>query len=246
MNLLRPVVFIANSGKIDPEAIQNRSAVSHEATNAMHLKGALHFDKTTVVNQITWTPITRTMSKSTRPRRPDYLPGHYYHIYNRGADRVSIFREADNYIFVLRKMKKYCRELNLSPIAYCLMPNHYHFLIRQDSEQAAGLFPQRVFNSYTKAFNKRFKRTGTLFEGPYQVVHITEESHLLHLCRYIHANPVKDGLVKKLEDWPFSNYLEWIGLRPGTLVDREFVCDHFQTPELYKVFVLAYLSSEMI
>lgn len=181
------------------------------------------------------------MGKTNRPRRPDYSPGHYYHIYNRGASRTSIFLEADNYIFVIRKMKKYSRELDLNFIAYCLMPNHYHILIRQNGEQVAGLLPQRVFNSYSKAYNKRFDHSGTLFEGPYQVIHVEEESHLLHLCRYIHANPVKDGLVAQPEEWPYSNYPEWMELRPGTLVDRNFVRSHFPTPELYKAFVWAYL-----
>ena len=86
-----------------------------------------------------------------RPRRPEYLSHHYYHVYNRGAGKHPIFREGENYVFVLRRMKEYLRALELTAIAYCLMPNHYHFLIRQDGEHAAGLLPQRVFNSYTKA-----------------------------------------------------------------------------------------------
>jgi putative transposase len=130
-----------------------------------------------------------------RPRIPEYVLGHYYHLYNRGADRAPIFREEDNWLFVLRKVKEYCRTLSLTPIAYCLMPNHYHFLIRQEGDHGAGLLPQRVFNSYTKAFNKRYGRSGTLFEGNYKALAVEEDAHLLHLCRYIHANPVKDGFV---------------------------------------------------
>ena len=170
-----------------------------------------------------------------------YLPGHYYHLYNRGANRAPIFREEDNWLFVLRRVKEYCHTLSLTPIAYCLMPNHYHFLIRQDGEAGAGLLPQRAFNSYTKAFNKRYERSGTLFEGNYKALEITEEAHLLHLCRYIHANPVKDGLVADPAEWSYSNYLEWIGERAGTLVDREFVRAHFPTRELYRAFVADYL-----
>jgi putative transposase len=63
-------------------------------------------------------------------KRPEYRPGLYYHFYNRGAHQVSIFREEDNYLFVLRKIKAYCYSLALTPIAYCLLPNHYHYLIR--------------------------------------------------------------------------------------------------------------------
>jgi len=176
-----------------------------------------------------------------KPRRPPYLPGHYYHIYNRGAHSASIFHEEDNYLFVLRKMKKYLREFALTIIVYCLMPNHYHFLVRQDGEHPTGLLPQRVFNSYSKAYNKRYDHSGTLFQGPYEVVHVEKEDYLLHLCRYIHANPVKDGLVTSLEAWPYSNYAEWIGTRSGTLVDNKFVQTYFPTPAAYTAFVVDYL-----
>ena len=178
--------------------------------------------------------------------RPEYLAGHYYHLYNRGAHQVSIFREEDNYYFVLRKMQAYCRSLSLTPIAYCLLPNHYHFLIRQDGEHRAGLLPQRVFNSYSKAYNKRYGHSGTLFEGNYRAVAVESESYLLHLCRYIHANPVIHGLVEDVADWPYSNYLEWIGEREGTLLDREFVRAHFPTPDSYREFVADYLAQRRL
>ncbi len=180
------------------------------------------------------------------PRRPDYCVDHFYHLYNRGAHRVSLFREPDNYIFVLRKMKKYATALDLSPIAYCLLPNHYHFLVRQDGEHPAGLLPQRVFNSYSKAYNRRYDHSGTLFEGPYNVVEVQNESQLLHLCRYIHANPVRHGLVREVAAWPYANYLEWIGERAGTLVDRDFVQDHFPSPERYQEFVRDFLLEQQL
>jgi putative transposase len=163
-------------------------------------------------------------------------------MFNRGAHGVSIFREEDNYLFVLRALKSYCRELALAPVAYCLLPNHYHFLIRQDGEARAGLLPQRVFNRYSKAYNKRYRHSGTLFEGNYRVVRVAQEAHLLHLCRYIHANPVKHGMVAHPCDWPYSNYLEWTGERDGTLVDRDFVADHFPAAGEYETFALEYLA----
>jgi len=177
----------------------------------------------------------------TRPRRPPFVQGHIYHIYNRGAGGELIFREEENYFYVIDRIKRYSYAFELSIIAYCLMPNHYHFLIRQHGEDRAGLLPQRVFNSYSKAFNKKYGHSGTLFEGPYKVVHVTQESHLRHLCRYIHANPVKDGLVRKLEEWPYSNYLEWIGERHGTLVDRDFIEGYFHSSVEYKEFVQDFL-----
>lgn len=175
--------------------------------------------------------------------RPAYLPGQFYHIYNRGAHREPIFKEPENYLFVLRKIKQYSRQFNLNLIAYCLMPNHYHFLIRQNDVNPAGLLPQRVFNSYTKAYNKRYEHSGTLFEDNYKAKAVQKNSHLLHLCRYIHGNPVKDGLVTDPADWPYSNYLEFTGERKGHLYDPEFVLVNFGNPDNYRAFVLADLAA---
>ena len=173
--------------------------------------------------------------------RPEWAAGHYYHLFNRGAHQTSIFREEENHHFVLRTMKQFCRSLSLAPIAYCLLPNHYHWLIRQDGEQPAGLLPQLVFNSYSKAYNKRYEHSGTLFQGNYQVKPIEEDGYLLHLCRYIHANAAVHQLVEDVADWPYSNYLEWIGERPGTLVDRTFVQEHFPIAADYQSFVARYI-----
>lgn len=179
-------------------------------------------------------------------RRPDYVPGGFYHFYNRGAHRLSIFREAENYHYVLRKMKAYVRDFSLVPIAYCLLPNHYHLLIRQDGDLRAGLLPQRIFNAYSKAYNRRYHHSGTLLEGTYKVKPVLEQNHLLHLCRYIHANPVIHGLVEHLADWPYSNYPEWIGERPGTLFDRDFVAAHFPNAGDYQAFVADYIAARRL
>lgn len=96
---------------------------------------------------------------------------------------------------------------------------------------------QKFSISYTKVINKRFERVGPLFQGTFQAKLIESQSHLLHLCRYIHANPVKDGLVDSPDNWTYSNYLEWIGERDGTLVDRSFVRETFNTSVEYTQFV---------
>jgi putative transposase len=165
----------------------------------------------------------------------------YYHIYNRGVARQSIFVEAENYIFLLRHVKQYARELQLALIAYGLLPNHYHFLVRQDGAAKAGLLPQLAFNRYSKAFNRRYGHSGTLFEGRFKAKPVESEAYLLQLCRYIHANPVKHGLVRSPDEWPYSNYLEWMKERPGTLVDHEFVDGYFPKRADYAEFVRDYL-----
>ena len=103
-----------------------------------------------------------------------------------------------------------------------------------------------LFNSYTKAYNKRYQQSGTLFEHRFQAKIIRNSAHLLHLCRYIHANPVKDGLVASPSDWLYSNYLEWIGERAGELVDREFIRHQFSDTDEYRSFVSAYLQTRAL
>ncbi len=171
----------------------------------------------------------------------EWLPGHFYHIFNRGARRVTIFREERNYIFVLTRIKKYCTAFSLTLIAYVLMPNHYHFLVRQDKEAPAGLLPQRVFNSYSKAYNKLYQHSGTLFEGRFKTIPVEDDAYLRHLCHYIHANPVKDGIVHQLDAWPFSNYLDWVGKRQGKLVDQRFVQEYFGSATHYDVSLNAFI-----
>ena len=177
------------------------------------------------------------------PRRDvQFAQGAYYHIYNRGAGRQSIFREDENYRYLLRLIKNVASECKLVVVAYCLLPNHYHWLVRQDGEYAANVLPTRVFGSYTRAFNNAYARSGTLFEGRFQATLVDSDAYLRHLCRYIHANPVRHGIATAPELWQYSNYQEWIGARNGTLVDRAFVRAQFPDPKRYQQFVLDYLS----
>jgi len=192
------------------------------------------------------------------PRREiPFLPDQYYHFYNRGNNRQVVFMERENYVYFLKGIKRYLRG-RVEVIAYCLMPTHYHILVRVIENQTSEVFKtsevskqvslamQKFLISYTKAINKRFDRTGALFQGQFQAKPVTTYKHLLTLCAYIHANPVKDGLAASPEMWDFSNYLEWLGLRNGTLVNREFINENFGTPEEYKKFVAEYIQNRQI
>jgi len=181
-------------------------------------------------------------------RRTEFKKGYYYHIYNRGVNGQKIFREADNYRFLLQRVREIFARDCIVPIAYCLMPNHYHFLLRQDSDIPISKSIHSVFNSYSKAFNLRYNRSGTLFEDRFKSILVDKEEYLIHLCRYIHCNPVggKKPLVLNLEQWTYSNYPEWIEVRNGELVDREFIRTYFPTREDYKEFVFDYHPSERL
>jgi len=168
-----------------------------------------------------------------------HLAGQYYHVYNRGCNRERIFADDDNYAFLLQRARSFLPDYPLSVIAYCLMPNHYHFLLRPDEDGALPRFVQRLFNSYAQAFNRQQGRSGTLFEARAKSVLVDTDEYVLHLCRYIHLNPVRAGLVAHPGEWPYSSYLEWVEQRDGTLVDRSFVRQYFPTAADFQAFVMS-------
>ena len=175
-----------------------------------------------------------------------FKAGRCFHIYNRGAGKAKIFFEEDNYIYFLKKMKEYSAEYEFSIIAYCLMPNHFHLLVRQDSEQPLNIALGFMFNAYTKAINKRYSRSGTLFEGSFKSIEVEDKKYLLELCRYIHRNPIDDGLVKNIEDWKYSNYHEWVNKRNGSLFDEQFRDKYFPSGKGYKTFVMTHFSNKQV
>jgi len=177
-------------------------------------------------------------------RKTPFLPNNYYHVYNRGANRADIFLNDKDYTFLLKQVKDHIKEFDITVIAYCLMANHYHFILRQNGEAKISGFIQAVFHVYSSAFNALHKHSGTLFEGPFRAIFVDKNEYLLHLCRYIHRNPLEAGIVVKPEQWHYSNYAEFIGKRKGTLVDREFVQQNFGTPEAYEDFVMNYVPPE--
>ncbi len=171
------------------------------------------------------------------PRRTRNLdPGHYYHLYNRGNNRQRIFFERDNYLYFLRQFRHYVAEQAVHVIAYCLMPNHYHILIYLRDESLSTAM-HRFTMSYTNALNLRYQRSGSLFQGRFQTLHVDSDKYLLHLTRYIHLNPVKAGFVEKPEDWEFSSYHEYAGMRQGTLPKVDCVLEQIGDAQSYCQFV---------
>ena len=151
-------------------------------------------------------------------------PEKIYHLYNHGNAEDNLFREEKNYSYFLLKYGEYINPI-AETFAYCLMPNHFHFLIRIKEEEAlrkvlkiknptgltdlSGLISRRFsnfFNAYAKAYNKRFERVGRLFRSSMKRKLVSDETYLVRLVHYIHYNPVHHGFVKEMEDWTFSSY----------------------------------------
>ena len=189
------------------------------------------------------------------PRREiAFQPGEYYHLYNRGVNRERIFFEPENYLFFLRRLREHLVPV-LEVVAYCLMPTHYHPLVQvkqtsqtsevsETSEVYAEVCSARISAammrlavSYTKAVNKRYERVGPLFQGAFQARQVERDEYLVHLSRYIHLNPWAAGYVGHAQEWEYSSYPDYLGLRQGTLPAPGAVLGQFSSPNAYRQFV---------
>ena len=171
------------------------------------------------------------------PRRTvQFEAGQIYHIYNRGCNREPIFASRENSIYFLGRLRLYLTRDVASVLAYCLMPNHYHLLVhlKRDELQTAM---HRVGVSYSKAFNVQQSRVGPLFQGPFQAILVDGDEYLLGLTRYIHRNPLKAGLVQRVEEWKFSSYPEYVGSRNGTIPTTDLILEMIGGRERYREFV---------
>lgn len=144
-------------------------------------------------------------------RKEPILENEYYHIYNRGNRRQQIFLNEADYLFFLRRLKEYSFRYKIFIHVHCLMPNHYHLISSQDSGGSIPAFMATLATSFTKRHNLKYNRVGHLFQGPYKYKRVSSDDYLVRLSCYIHANPVLAGLVKKPEDWRYSNYAQFAG-----------------------------------
>ena len=173
--------------------------------------------------------------------------GNYYHIYNRGNNSIDVFYDAESYYHFLRLYDKY-----ISPIAdtyaWCLLKNHFHILVyvRLENEiefekleystieMPKSIEPSKqfgyLFNAYTQAINKKFNRTGGLFEKPFERKVITSDKYLQNVIYYIHNNPVQHSFVKQANLYPWSSYDSVLSEKP-TKLKRDEIIDIYGSKE---------------
>ncbi|MGK7370673.1 MAG: transposase [Candidatus Halalkalibacterium sp. M3_1C_030] len=167
----------------------------------------------------------------------ELISNQYYHLYNRSNAREPIFKTHENYLYFLESFRNRFKS-KLDVIAYCLMPTHFHFLIYVNTLKIDYLKNQIgiQLSSYTKAFNNKFSRNGSLFQQHTKTKHIDDDSHLLTLVSYIHQNPIRANLVEHLEDWPYSSYRDLAGLRMGTFLNKNLIQSLFISEEEFIKF----------
>ena len=118
-----------------------------------------------------------------------------------------------------------------SILSYCLMPNHFHLAVRQETDIPIGKLILKVCTSYSMYFNRKYAHVGHVFQDQFKAVPITSDEQLLWLSFYIHNNPKKDGLVKRAQDWPYSSYGEYVG--KGDLCETDVILGRYTSPARY-------------
>lgn len=214
-------------------------------------------------------------------RSIQFAPGEYFHVYNRGTNKMEIFLSDYDYsrfqkLLYLANSKETAKFSDLSPKspypvwtigrgetlvdigAYCLMPNHFHILIRSKNEKDTSLFLQRLLLGYSKYFNKKNERSGTLFQGKSKAEHIKKDTYLKYIYTYIHLNIIKliqndwkevgiknmEKAKEYLKNYKYSSFMDYSGInRPEEkILNKEAFPDYFQTPKQFGNEVFEFLN----
>ncbi|MFZ2484746.1 MAG: transposase [Minisyncoccia bacterium] len=200
-------------------------------------------------------------------RRFGIAPGEHYHICNRGVNKQVIFHDRgdyDRFLFLIlyfqspinfsqigRVIKEFVkhRVLDISEeivkkrtvelVAFCIMPNHFHLIMKELEEGGIAAYMQRVLNAYSKYYNTKYNKTGHVFQGPYRAIHITDDRQLLYLSTYIHRNPREISRWANKEDhYEWSSYQDCIEeSRWGNLLVPEVLMGEFKNKDEYRKFV---------
>ena len=201
-------------------------------------------------------------------RKVVFANGEYYHIFNRGVEKRPIFLNKYEFLRATDSLSfyrfgdlpfRYSKYLNLDKdkkaallkdldesklqveiIAFCLMGNHFHILLKQLKDNGIVKFMAKFTNSYTKYFNTKHQRVGPLFQGVFKAVWVSTDEQLLHLSRYIHLNPVLGFIIKpeELRGYLWSSYPEYLGQVDSHLVNKSEVLCFFKNSAEYEKFVL--------
>jgi REP element-mobilizing transposase RayT len=151
------------------------------------------------------------------------IPGYYYHLYNRAVAGSLLFVEKRNYEFFLSKIKKYLVKKS-EILAYCLMPNHYHLLVKI-LDDGFSRSMQKLALSYAVSFNNLYQRKGHLFQGGFRRIHVNDPIYLYNLSLYIHLNPLKANIISRMTEWKFSSLRQYIGDEPVDFINPSIILD---------------------
>lgn len=187
----------------------------------------------------------------------------YYHVYNRGVDKRDVFLDDYDYVRFLTCMREFnsIRQIEslfklkrtapkalpqsalgassderlIDFVAYSLLSNHYHFLLRQKKEDGISKFMQKVGAGYTSYFNSKYERSGSLFQGTFKAVELKSSDKIIQLSAYVNGNSEIHG-YSKAENYRWSSYQDYLLKRSGIMCDKEVVMQNFSNKEEYRKF----------
>jgi putative transposase len=180
-------------------------------------------------------------------------PDSFQHVYARGHSRHKIFIDEEDYITFLKLLERYLSAdevrdpygvpypnfyNKLELLAYVLMPNHFHLLVYQHQMHAMSQFMQSLLTSYSRYFNKKYKRSGSLFESRYKASMINDESYLEHISRYIHLNP------RQWQDYEYSSLPYYLQQDEVSWIRPKRIRNMFETPVEYLEFMNNYVEQK--
>lgn len=196
-------------------------------------------------------------------KKVQFVNEEYFHVYNRGVDKRKIFRDEKDHFKFLRNLKDFNddsyyeqrikelksksekfkkesrsflieKEKTVSVVAYSLLPNHFHLILKQVTDNGVPNFMHKVGTSFTNFFNKKNDRSGYLFQGLYKAIHINSDAYLLWLSGYVNGNVEIHG-IEKAENYRWSSYDAFLGKRKDEILgDIDIILSRFKTPEEYK------------
>ncbi len=154
------------------------------------------------------------------PRTARCLVGNeVYHVLNRGNGRQTVFAADPDYAEFLRLLRHAKDEYPVALFGYCVMPNHFHLVVRPESGDALSRFMQWLLTTHVRRHHRRRKTSGHVWQGRYKSFLIQEDAHLLMVMRYVERNPVRAELAESAKDWLWSSHCETLGIRGGGLLD---------------------------
>lgn len=174
-----------------------------------------------------------------------YSPQSYYHLYNRGVAKENIFLDAQDYKTFLSYLKLYLTPKEVSPsgppskqlnnffgelslLCYCLMSNHFHFLVFQEASTTITSFMRSLMSKYSRYFNTKYQRVGPIFQGKLKAVAVTSEEQFTYLSKYIHRNPLAILPTRSdLAGYKYSSYQNYLGLFNQSWVKSEEILNLF-------------------
>lgn len=142
------------------------------------------------------------------PRKERYQEAGHYHIINRGVERRNIYLEPEDYEFFLDLLLKLSKDYEVGIHAFCLMTNHYHLLLETKKTNLSKAL-QYINDKYAKYFNKKYTRSGHLWQGRYKSYPLFDDAHFWIVAKYIERNPLKAGMVKQVDLYKYQSFFQW-------------------------------------